>query len=908
MACAAVAALLACPSVLKAQTTGWHTFAQTFKSPPENARPEVRWWWFGPAVTKPELARELHQMKQGGFGGFEIQPVYPLELSDPKTGFHNFPYLSPEFLSDVRFVNQQAHALGLRVNLTLGSGWPYGGPDTPVTQASCELRMETTPLSAKTDSVAVPFLANGDSLVAVFLADAAWTANGTGQQPKMLPLPAAGAERMALPAGAARNGKVLLWFVSTRTGQQVKRAAIGAEGFVLDHFSHQAVANHLTKVADPLMTAFGNQPPFSVFSDSLEVFGADWTPEFLQEFRQLRGYDLLPHLPDLFMPNPTPEALEVRHDWGLTLTQLVDKNYLEQINAWAQAHHTKFRSQNYGSPAVSLSSNALVSLPEGEGPQWRQFSFMRWASSGSHVYGRNVTSSETWTWLHSPPFRATPLDMKAEADEFFLEGSNQLMGHGWPYSPPSAGNPGWNFYAAGAFNAHNPWWIVMPEVMSYMQRVSWVLRQGKPDNDVAVYLPEDDAWAGFRPGHADITALMPHWITPQLTQTIEEAGYNLDYIDGAAIAARGIHYPVLIMPNVDRITPATLALIQKYVAQGGKVIAVGRIPGQAPGLENHAQESAKVVAEAHALFTGNANTKLVPDVDALAAVLKADVHPDMTLSTPAPLVGFIHRKLANADIYFIANTSNEPVRTQARFRDARPTAEWLNPDSGAITRAAMEHGSIALDLAPYESRILLLHDGAPIGARPVDEGNVAAGKLVADLSEGWSVRFDKTGYDEKMPRLLSWTANPKTLYYSGVATYTKSFDLPADAAHGARVILSFGEGKPIQNPPHHMGTQALLNPPIREAAVVLVNGKRAGTLWHPPYELDITPLLKPGSNTLEVRVANTAINERSGTSLPDYRLLWIRYGHRFAPQDMKHLEPVPSGILGAVKLFAEKPQ
>jgi hypothetical protein len=159
-----------------------------------------------------------------------------------------------------------------------------------------------------------------------------------------------------------------------------------------------------------------------------------------------------------------------------------------------------------------------------------------------------------------------------------------------------------------------------------------------------------------------------------------------------------------------------------------------------------------------------------------------------------------------------------------------------------------------------------------------------------------------------MPRLLSWTANPKTLYYSGVATYTKSFDLPADATHGARVILSFGEGKPIQNPPHHMGTQALLNPPIREAAVVLVNGKRAGTLWHPPYELDITPLLKPGSNTLEVRVANTAINERSGTSLPDYRLLWIRYGHRFAPQDMKHLEPVPSGILGAVKLVAEKSQ
>ena len=147
------------------------------------------------------------------------------------------------------------------------------------------------------------------------------------------------------------------------------------------------------------------------------------------------------------------------------------------INAWATAHHTRFRSQTYGDPAVSLSSNALVDLPEGEGPQWRQFSYTRWATSASHVYGRPITSSETWTWLHSPAFRATPLDMKAEADRFFLQGVNQLVGHGWPYSPPLAGEPGWRFYAAGVFNAHNPWWIVMPDIATYLQRVSWILRQ-----------------------------------------------------------------------------------------------------------------------------------------------------------------------------------------------------------------------------------------------------------------------------------------------------------------------------------------------------------------------------------------------------------------------------------------------
>ena len=112
------------------------TFEQNFLSPPEDARVMMRWWWFGPSVTRPELLREMQQMKAGGIGGFEIQPVYPLALDDPQTGFRNFPYLSDEFLQDVRYANDEATKLGLRVSLTLSSGWPYGGPNTPVTEAA----------------------------------------------------------------------------------------------------------------------------------------------------------------------------------------------------------------------------------------------------------------------------------------------------------------------------------------------------------------------------------------------------------------------------------------------------------------------------------------------------------------------------------------------------------------------------------------------------------------------------------------------------------------------------------------------------------------------------------------------------------------------------------------------------
>ena len=155
-----------------------------------------------------------------------------------------------------------------------------------------------------------------------------------------------------------------------------------------------------------------------------------------------------------------------------------------------------------------------------------------------------------------------------------------------------------------------------------------------------------------------------------------------------------------------------------------------------------------------------------------------------------------------------------------------------------------------------------------------------------------------------MPSLASWTAEDSTRFYSGEAVYTKDFDLTASDLNNKSLSLDFGPGTPVEETPRQHGTCALLESPVREAAVVFVNGQRSGSVWHPPYTLDITSQLHAGHNHLEVRVANLAINELSGQTLPDYRLLNSRYGQRFIPQDMENLQSLPSGILGAVKLFA----
>lgn len=896
---ACIALLLGSAFLAQAQAPLTH-LEQTFQSPPNDARPMVRWWWFGPAVTKPEILREEEQMKAGGFGGFVAHFTYPMALDDPQTGFRNLPFLSPEFLSDLSYANQQAHRLGLRAGLALTSGWPYGGPDTPVTLAAADIRQKITLIQPGETSVAIPALEHGESLIAAFMGPAPQQNEPAAAQ-VLLSAPPTGATRLTLPAHIPGKDGAVYWYIQSRTGQQVKRASLDANGFVLDHFSHAAVKNHLDKVADKLIGAFGSEPPDTVFSDSLEVFGSDWTPNFPAEFRALRGYSIIPYLPDLFTKYPDALALAVRHDWGLTLTQLIDKNYLTQANNWANAHHTRFRSQTYGYPAVSLSSNNLVDLPEGEGPQWRQFSFMRWASSAGHVYGRPIISSETFTWLHSPAFRATPLDVEEEANRFFLEGSNQIYCHGWPYSPPSAGEPGWSFYAAAVFNAHNPWWIVMPDITSYLQRVSWILRQGRPDNRVAIYLPEDDAWAAFVPGNASITGLMSRWITPTLTQAVENAGYNFDYIDAAAIKARGISYPVLILPNVDRMSPATLSRIEQYAKAGGKVIAVGRIPAHAPGFLNYAQTSAQVAQASHAFFDHpSANVAYISSVKDLEQALHTMTPPGMQLTPAAPLVGFIRRKLSDADIYFIANTSNVTVDTLARLRSKYHSGTWLNPYNGKATEAFSRDGAWPLHLPPYGAAILLLHRGS-WNNRPLPQSSE---QQVANLSHNWTVDFTGIHQQDRMQSLASWTENPKTLYYSGVAIYRRTFNISSNELHHGELLLNFGRGRPITKPTHpiHMGTQAWYDPPIHVAAAVYVNGRHAGDLWHPPYELDVSHLLKPGTNQIEVRVANTAMNEMAGKSLPDYRLLWMRFGRRFVPQQSNLIRALPSGLLGSVTL------
>ncbi len=893
---------------------------EAFAHPPDDCRIMMRWWWFGPSATKPELQRELEEMKSAGIGGVEIATLYPLALDDPQSGFHNYNFVSDEHIDNLRFAADQARKLGMRVDVTLGSGWPFGGPHIPVTQAAGELRVESVTAPPGFTSVAVPSLEAGEKLLAVFVAPAKEGAQDY-RGARQLPLPAD--FRLDLLDNAP-SARVVLFFISSRTGMMVKRAAQGASGFVLDHYDAAAIRNHLEAVGDRLLSAFGEHPPYAVFSDSLEDYGSDWTPDLLAEFQRRRGYDLTPMLPAL-AGNFGPATAAVRHDWGETLTELANENFLEPIHAWAQKHGTLFRSQTYGFPPVTLSSNRYADLPEGEGKatinMWREFSDTRWAASAGHLFGHPVISSETWTWLHSPAFHATPLDMKTEADIHFLQGINQLVGHGWPYSPKEAGEPGWRMYAAGALNEHNPWFLVMPDLTAYLQRVSFALRQGKPANDVAVLLPNDDVWASFKArmqkkssatslggfdetgSNVTIDESMRQFLGREIIPQILDAGFNFDFIDADSIDRVGIPYKVLILPGVERIPPATYEKIAEFARGGGIVIATKRLPDTAPGYRDAAAISGRVKQISDSLFHHQAATAhFVEDEHLLGATLSASLHPDFVAKPATPQIGFIHRRLESGDLYFVVNTSNLERTILASFRAGGSHAELWDPFTGNTT-GLPDPKRVELKLEPYESRLIYFSDLplSPITASSRDES------AKVDISHDWQVTVGNSHLH--MTNLASWTDTANLRFYAGTAVYEKSVEVPEKTLRaGGSVFLDFGNGTSVAlpDPLPVFNMRAYLESPVREAAQIFVNDRFAGYVWHPPFQVEITKLLTVGENRIRIVVGNTAINELAGTSLPDYRLLYSRYGVEFIPQDMRNLQPLPSGILGPISLIEKR--
>ena len=976
-----VAASLAAPSA-RAADPDIDALQKAFQAPPDDARMMVRWWWFGPAVTREGIDRELRAMKAGGIGGVEIQPTYPLAVDGPD--IKNLKFMSPEFLDMLGYAATRCKELGLRMDLTLGSGWPYGGPEITLDESASALEVATAHVAAGQATAQPAQLRAGRRVIAAFVgptgvagvipsfgrgrggargapaAEPALPATEPGETPdtaaEVAPParsiagrgPARGPSTMDLrsvkeipvengiaqvPANFA--GGDVIFFIQGHPGasataqvMQVKRPALGAEGNVLDHLSASSVDKFIHEVAEPEIKACvaAGYPPHAVFCDSLEVSGENWTPDFFAEFQKRRGYDLKPLLPAL-IANFGDRTDDIRYDYARTLTELFNDNFNSRFTALAHKYNSLFRVQGYGSPPAGLFSYAYSDLPEGEAGGnglWRNFRATRYASSASHLMGLPVTSSETFTWLHQAPFRATPLDIKGEVDTHFLDGINQVICHGWPYTGNGASYPGWSFYAGGVFDDKNPWYIAMPDIALYIQRASTMLRQGTPANDIALYLPDSDVWSRAWTGYSSMNAAYTS-LNGMVAQIVDH-GYNLDAwddgmlelkgkVDGGALAFAGPQrYSVVVLPNIERMPLATARKLEEFAKNGGLLLAIGRVPSKVPGYQSTADDQKQLAAIMQRLFKEtSAPGMLVAAENQLGDALARKLPPDVAIEPAAAAIGAIHRHTDSAEIYFLANTGSEKqsVRVSFRLNPADLHAERWNPLTGTIQPLAVAAktdaaGPLVLNFAPLESTFIVwTHRTLPPPSRAPA---VAAAPI--DLSGDWSVSFRAANKTIAMQKLTSWSILDGLQNYSGVATYEKKFTLGKDQL-ADRWFLSLGEptaraaaaagpgGRGAQ------GYSAPIDPPVYDAAVVYVNDRRAGAIWCPPYELDVAGLLKEGENNLRIEVANTAMNDLVKAGFPNYDNTAVRaaFGNRFDPQGRQlYSQLVPAGLAGPIKL------
>lgn len=904
----------------------------------------VRWWWFGPELARTDTVRQLTAMADAGLGGVEAAFVYPLTEVE-------HPFLSPEFLADLRFAAETATGLGLRFDLTLCSGWPFGGPHVTPDTASRRLEWDVREIGAEALDLPVAPRWPGEEFVAAYVGD-----GSQHERPSAFDRAPMIGGSVRIPPG--RGPRLVAVSTSAPTGQQVKRAAAGAEGYVLDHYSAQAVREYLHTIADPLLDAAGPQNVGSVFCDSLEAYDADFTPDLIQELATRRASDsggapdsdaLLDDLWMLRFDAAGSDRLRSAHFEALA--DLFERNFLQVIHDWANARGVAFRVQNYGVPPTRLGGYRFVDVIEGEGWGWRGIPQTRWAASAAHRLraaegaramrgasaregarasgiespsSRNVVSSEVWTWVHSPSLRAVPLDLKGEAHEHFLLGINQFVGHGWPASTVDAPGVGRLFYASGALDDRNAWWPAMPELTRYLARVCWMLRNGDPVADVTLYLPSSDVHATLglkQTARLDLWRACRARIGEVIPAAIRDAGLDFDLIDdhlidGVApeIAAAG---PV-VLPHVERLPEHTREWLRAVRAAGGTVIEV-RADGPASA------------ALAPTGLGGSAGLGLgrVIGEDELGAALRACIAPDLTVMPACADIGFVHRHVGAADVYFVANTGVETRRiTLAPRAHHRAWQRW-DATTGRIVAEGDGGAVIALELAPYEATVLVVGDGLPTwegdrghgetvaGAAGVPVVDTATRPAVAVLGNGrtagsvdgaWTVAFP--GADPVAVRLPhDWA--PERPHFAGTGVYERTF--PADELWGAgrpaRVELDFGEAIPTwaadgsERGIRGASYRTEVESPIREVAVVELNGIECGVLYAPPYRLDVTHAVRPGANVLRVAVSNAsaaALGDPDAISAIDATVdgTRTRYGQRFRMQDLEHAtDGLRSGLL-----------
>jgi len=865
--------------------------------PSINSKPWSYWWWMGSAVDEKNIAGELTTLQKAGWGGVHIVPIYGAK------GWENkyIKYLSPEWLKMLDFTVNKAKELGLQIDMTLGTGWCFGGPTLSDEDANARVFFRTNLVNARNKFSA---RYNKQKIQAIMAYD---------KDGKCVDLTQMLKDDGSIEWQPGQGDWTVYALWQQPSGQKVKRPAPGGEGYMLNLIYPHAVSNYLKWFDN---ADYKGALPRAVYHDSYE-YRSDWSPDFLEKFFKRKGYKLQEYLPYFFRHINGEISKRIITDYRETVSDIMIE---ESIPLWIEWSHKKgllTRNEAHGSPANLLDLYALADIPETEMfYRDRNVLISKLASSSAHISGKQLTSAETGTWLKEH-FNERLMDIKELIDQMFVSGVNHIIFHGTCYSPDEAPWPGWVFYASTQLNPRNPIWRDVSALSQYISRCQSILQSGKPCNDILLYYPFYDVWQ-------KLDGLLPHftihglnWFddikVSKVATYLWPSGFSFDYISDrqlkrlkyskdSIISEGNAKYQVLIIPECDYMTDSTLKEIIRLASEGATII-FEKLPADVPGfydLQKRRGNFQKLLKQISLrdftpnLKIANVNNGKIYVGEMSSAIQNTKITPHFIKETGT--LEYVARETEWGFYSFLVNHSDKVIRGWYDTGWKVQSAVLMNPYNGESGIAQLKESNnttyVYLELEPLESCILRLFKNTKVSGPSYKFWDLTSDKI--PINGEWKVEFIEGGPmlppSKTITNLTSITQfdGDDCKRFSGTVKYTIKFNLNNQKTADGWFI-DLGE--------------------VCQSAKAKLNGKELGTVYTKPFRLVCTGL-KPSDNILEVEATTLAANRIR--DMDRRKVQWKYFNDinivniNYKPFDASNWELVDAGLIGPVNLIPAK--
>jgi len=960
----AVALLLYCCTPRQQGPDTEQLYAE-FQQPASAYRPFVRWWWNGDKVEADELVRELRLLKEAGIGGVEINPIAFPTYCD-SLGKASLQWLSPKWIDMLKVCFDEADSLDMTCDLLVGSGWPFGaeflkederaqivvnyaetvtGPKTLtiIRDSICEKAMP---------KVSSPYKGNTKELMLLRL----YPNPATHVNDGISVLSTDSVFNIDIPEGQY----TLAALVKINGFLEVINGAPGAAGTVLDHFNTEAVNRYLYNMSDKIEAQIGPLKSHirALFTDSMELEGANWTTDMAEEFQKLYGYDITEWLPFILFKIgsmgsalnydpvvPVTEAFQkeiqrARYDFEDFKAQLMQERFTTTYLAWCHNLGVKARAQAYGRGFYPLENAMGYDIPEGEswttnwlrhkpGEEMSETDYRRgraytmvnkFVSSAAHLAGKRTISCEEMTNTYTV-FNMTLEQLKIGGDQSAMSGVTHSVFHGFNYSPNlEAPFPGWVRYGA-YYSENNNWWPYFKYYNDYKARLSYALQNGTYYADIAILNPENDMWStiGMQNEPFPNTTRAPY--KTMIWEAINKCGGGVDYVSENIINQSDIKrgslcfnqrkYNTLMLIDVESLHPETAEQLLKFVETGGKLICIGTIPYQSLGRpNNHQKHDSLVIAtmdkvmqhKEHFVFVEPPKESFIPWYDSL---MQAENLPHyLDIESPDPFVMQNRYTTDDGSEMVLLCNSHRYQSHQTKITFGKELSHKKHPqiwDLQTGERFALpleEDGSFTFDLGPAESILIVFEKGGS-NRRFASLRGTKQSRVKADTLDCFIVPPRNDEYED-----LSVNWDIKLCHSFLKDTTSTHFDTLFDLKDNEEYQHFCGTIVYRKTIDYH-GTDVARNVStildlglVEGVSEIFVNGQSIGVQYYGRRMYDIGECLKEGENDLEIHVITTMGNYLKTFSREQNPTTWIYVNHPRRDQPLQ-----PMGLIGPVKLF-----